>query len=236
MGESHLAVTLERLERRNGVHVDTEPVRIALRQTLTAPADVQVRYKKQTGGHGQFAECSLSVVPLHRGGGFEFSDKIVGGAISKTYIPAVQKGVEDGMRGGSDGLPLVDIGVTLVDGKEHSVDSSEMAFREAGRQAIREAVAKGSPVVLEPVSQVVVVVPTSLQGDVLGDLNARRGRVVGTQAIGVDQHAITALVPDVELRRYAVDLRSITGGRGHFTRRHDHYDVAPPGVVEAERA
>src|SRR5205085_1600676 len=110
---------------------------------------------------------------------------------------------------------------------------SEMAFREAGRQAIREAVAKAAPVVLEPVSQVVVVVPSTLQGDVLGDVNARRGRVVGTQAVGTDRHAIHALVPDVELRRYAIDLRSMTGGRGSFTRKHDHYDIAPAGVVEA---
>jgi elongation factor G len=235
-GESHVSVTLERLARRYGVNVDTEPVRIAFRQTITKPVDVQVRYKKQTGGHGQFAECSLTVVPLDRGTGFEFGAKIVGGAISKTYIPAVRKGVEDGMRGDRSGFPIVDLGVTLVDGKEHAVDSSEMAFREAGRQAIREAVAKGDAVTLEPLSQVVVVVPSSLQGDVLGDINARRGRVLGTQAVGVDVHAITAVVPDLELLRYAVDLRSITGGRGHFTRRPDRYDVAPPGVAPAEGA
>jgi elongation factor G len=233
-GESHLAITLERLARKYGVEVESEPVRIAFRQTITLPVAVEVRYKKQTGGHGQFAECAINVEPRERGAGFDFTDKVVGGAISKAYIPAVRKGIEEAMKGAPGGLPIVDISVTLVDGKEHSVDSSEMAFREAGRQAIREAVGKAAPVILEPVSQVVVVVPSSLQGDVLGDINSRRGRVLGTESLGGDTHAITALVPDVELRRYAVDLRSLTGGRGSFTRRPDHYDIAPPGLVEAQ--
>ncbi|MCU1498159.1 MAG: fusA [Acidimicrobiales bacterium] len=233
-GESHVAITLERLARRHGAEVDTEPVRIAFRQTITAPVDVRVRHKKQTGGHGQFAECAISVVPLERGAGFDFTDRIVGGAISKPYIPAVLKGIEDAVAGGPGRFPIVDIGVTLVDGKEHSVDSSEMAFREAGRQAIREVMGKAAPVTLEPISRLIVIVPSALQGDVLGDINARRGRVLGTEPVGVDEHAVTALVPDVELRRYPVDLRSLTGGRGRYTRQPDRYDIAPPGLAEAQ--
>ncbi len=233
LGETHVAITLERLARRHGVEVETEPVRIAFRQTIATPVDVRVRHKKQTGGHGQFAECAISVVPLERGAGFEFANKVVGGAISKAYIPAVLKGIEEAVAGGPGGYPIVDVGITLLDGKEHSVDSSEMAFREAGRQAIREAVHQSGPVILEPVSRVVVVVPSALQGDVMGDINARRGRVLGTEPAGTGEHAVTALVPDAELRRYPIDLRSLTGGRGRFTRRPDHYDLAPASLAEA---
>ncbi len=236
VGETHLAIALERLERKFGVRVDTEPVRVPYRETITGEATAEGRHKKQSGGHGQFGVCTIRVRPLERGAGFEFSDRIVGGAISRNYIPAVKRGIEDAMAsGGVFGHPVVDVHVELVDGKEHSVDSSEMAFRTAGRLAIRAALAEADPVLLEPVSKVVVVAPIAQQGDVMGDLNARRGRVQGTEPVGAGEQAVTALVPESELARYAIDLRSLTGGRGRFSARHDHYDVMPPHLADAAR-
>jgi elongation factor G len=236
-GDTHLSMTLERLQRKFGVAVDTEEVRIRYRETITAPAEAEGRHKKQSGGHGQFAVCSITMEPLERGTGFEFVDRIVGGAISRGYIPAVQKGVEETMAsGGVNGYPVVDVRVTLVDGKEHSVDSSEMAFKIAGRLAFREGMAKATPVVLEPVSRVEVTVPMELQGDVMGDLNSRRGRVQGTDAYTDGERVlVTALVPESEIVRYAIDLRSITGGRGSFSVQHDHYDVLPAHLVDRVR-
>lgn len=235
-GEMHLAITIERLERKFGVAVDTEDVIVRYRETISKRSAAEGKHKKQSGGHGQFAVVSIEVEPLERGGGFEFVDKIVGGAISRGYIPAVAKGIEEAMaRGGVNGYPVVDVRVTLVDGKEHSVDSSEMAFRAAGRLAFREAMADAGPVVLEPVARVDVTVPSDLLGDVMGDLNARRGRVQGTEP-GDDGHQVVyALVPESELLRYAVDLRSLTGGRGRYVAEHDHYDVLPANLVEGIR-
>ncbi|MGH9274681.1 MAG: elongation factor G, partial [Acidimicrobiales bacterium] len=181
-GETHLAIALERLERKFGVGVTTEDVRVRYRETITETAEAEGRHKKQSGGHGQFAVASIRVEPLERGAGFEFVDKIVGGAISRSYIPAVERGVVETMaHGGVNGHPVVDVQVTLLDGKEHSVDSSEMAFRVAGRLAFREAMAKAGPVVLEPIARLDVTVPSELLGDVMGDLNSRRGRVQGTE-------------------------------------------------------
>jgi elongation factor G len=235
-GEMHLAITIERLERKFGVAVDTQDVVVRYRETISRPAAAEGKHKKQSGGHGQFAVVSIEVEPLERGGGFEFVDKIVGGAISRGYIPAVAKGIEEAMaRGGVNGYPVVDVRVTLVDGKEHSVDSSEMAFRAAGRLAFREAMAQAGPVVLEPVARVDVTVPAELLGDVMGDLNARRGRVQGTEPGDDGEQVVYALVPESELLRYAVDLRSLTGGRGRFAAEHDHYDVLPAHLVESIR-
>jgi len=231
-GDTHLAISLEKLERKFGVAVSTEEVQVRYRETISRAASAEGRHKKQSGGHGQFAVASIEVEPLERGGGFEFVDKIVGGAISRSYIPAVAKGVEETMqRGGVNGYPVVDVRVTLVDGKEHSVDSSEMAFRAAGRLAFREAMAAADPVVLEPVSRVDVTVPSEMLGDVMGDLNARRGRVQGTEPGEVGEQVVYALVPESELARYAVELRSLTGGRGRFHADHDHYDVLPGHLV-----
>jgi elongation factor G len=194
------------------------------------------KHKKQSGGHGQFGVCVINVAPTERGAGFEFVDKIVGGAISRSYIPAVQKGIGEAMSaGGVFGHPVVDVRVELTDGKEHNVDSSEMAFKIAGRLAIREALAKASPVLLEPVSLLEVTVPMECQGDVMGDLNARRGRVQGTEAADAGEQTITAIVPTSEILRYAVELRSITGGRGTFVATHDHYDVLPAHLVDKVR-
>ena len=235
-GETHLAITLERLERKFGVNLTTEDVQVRYRETISAPASAEGKHKKQSGGHGQFAVASIEVEPLERGEGFEFVDKIVGGAISRGYIPAVAKGVEETMaRGGVNGYPVVDVRVTLVDGKEHSVDSSEMAFRAAGRIGFREAMAKASPVVLEPIMKLDVTVPADLLGDVMGDLNSRRGKVQGTEQGEGGEQTIYALVPESELLRYAIDLRSLTGGRGRFAIAHDHYDVLPSHLVDKIR-
>jgi elongation factor G len=235
-GETHLAITLERLERKFGVNLTTEDVQVRYRETISTAADAEGRHKKQSGGHGQFAVASIRLEPLERGAGFEFVDKIVGGAVSRQYIPAVAKGIEEAMaRGGVNGHPVVDVRATLLDGKEHSVDSSEMAFRAAGRLAFREAMTKAEPVVLEPVARLDVTVPSDLLGDVMGDLNSRRGKVQGTEPGELGEQVIYALAPESELLRYAVELRSLTGGRGRFTIAHDHYDVLPSHLVDRVR-
>jgi len=233
MGETHLAVVVERLKRKFGVEVETEEVQVAYRETITKSAQAEGKYKKQTGGHGQFGVAVLRVEPQGRGDGFVFEDKVVGGAIPRQFIPAVEKGViEAMMSGGHFGYPVVDVKVTCLDGKYHPVDSSEMSFKTAGALGFREACAQAGPVLLEPISLLEVTVPTSLQGDVLGDLNSRRGRVQGTEQVGDGESVVKSLVPTAELGRYAIDLRSITGGRGRFAVSHDHYDPVPQQLAD----
>ena len=232
-GETHLAIVSERLHRKFGVEVETEDVIVPYRETITGNAEAEGKYKKQTGGHGQFGVANLRVEALPRGGGFQFIDKIVGGAIPKQFIPAVEKGIAEAMeQAGVFGYPVVDVQVTLFDGKFHSVDSSEMSFKMAGSLGFREAMAKANPVLLEPVSLLEVTVPNAYQGDVMGDLNARRGRVQGTEAAGDGEQTIVALVPTSEVMRYSIDLRSMTGGRGRFTVQHDHYDQLPSHLYD----
>jgi elongation factor G len=233
MGDTHLSIVTERLQRKFGVEVVTEDVRVPYRETITGSAEAEGKYKKQTGGHGQFGVAFLKVQPKERGGGFEFIDKIVGGAIPRQFIPAVEKGVLETMStAGVFGYPVVDVAVTVFDGKFHPVDSSEMSFKMAGSLGFKEAMAKAGPVLLEPISMLEVTVPATSQGDVMGDLNSRRGRVQGTEVAGEGEQTITALVPTSEILRYAIDLRSLTGGRGRFTVRHDHYDVLPAHLVD----
>jgi elongation factor G len=233
MGDTHLSIVTERLHRKFGVEVLTDDVKVAYRETITTPAEAEGKYKKQTGGHGQFGVAFLKVEPKERGGGFEFVDKIVGGAIPRQFIPAVEKGVLETMStAGVFGYPVVDVRVTVFDGKFHPVDSSEMSFRMAGSLGFRDAMAKAGPVLLEPVSVLEVTVPIAYQGDVMGDLNSRRGRVQGTEVVALGEQMITAQVPTSEILRYAIDLRSITGGRGRFSARHDHYDVLPAHLVD----
>jgi len=232
MGETHLGIALERLARKFGVQVDTDDVKVAYRETITAAAEAEGRYKKQTGGHGQFGVAFLRVEPLERGAGFEFVDQIVGGAIPRQFIPAVEKGVAETMQnGGVNGFPVVDVRVTCFDGKYHSVDSSEMSFKMAGSLGFKEAMAKASPIVLEPISELVVIAPEATQGDIMGDLNSKRGRIQGSSAMGNGEVEIVTRVPTSEILRYAIDLRSLTGGRGRFTMKHSHYDPVPPHLV-----
>jgi len=236
VGETHVAVTVERLKRKFGVEVETGEVQVAYRETITKASQAEGKYKKQTGGHGQFGVAVLRIEPMDRGEGFAFEDKVVGGAIPRQFIPAVEKGVIDAMStGGYYGYPVVDVRVMCLDGKYHPVDSSEMSFRTAGSLAFREAIAGAGPVLLEPISLLEVTVPVGLQGDVLGDLNGRRGRVQGTEVGDDGQSLLQALVPTAELGRYAIDLRSITGGRGSFGVTFDHYDVVPQNLADKLR-
>jgi elongation factor G len=233
MGDTHLSIVTERLSRKFGVEVETEDVRIPYRETITGTAEAEGKYKKQTGGHGQFGVAFVRLEPKERGGGFEFVDKIVGGAIPRQFIPAVEKGILETMStAGVHGYPVVDVRATVFDGKYHPVDSSEMSFKMAGSLGFKEAMAKANPVLLEPISLLEVTVPSQYQGDIMGDLNSRRGRVQGTENVGVGEQMVTALVPTSEIVRYAIDLRSITGGRGRFTAGHDHYDLLPAHLVD----
>jgi len=236
-GETHVAVTLERLARKFGVNVETEDVRVPYRETITGAAEAEGKLKKQSGGHGQYAVANLRVSPRPRGAGFEFVDKIVGGAIPRQYIPAVQKGIEETMTsGGVHGFPVVDVQVECFDGKFHTVDSSEMAFKTAAAVGFKEAMSRAGVAVLEPITLLKVTVPSAYQGDVMGDINSRRGRVQGTETVGHGEQEVTAHVPSSELLRYAIDLRSMTGGRGRFTVQHDHYDVLPAHLVDKAAA
>ena len=227
-GETHVTVALERMARRLGVEVEVEELQVAYRETVTGTARFEGKHKKQSGGHGQFAVATVTVEPLPRGTGFEFVDAVVGGAIPRQYIPAVERGVLEAMQaGGVHGYPVVDVRVTCDDGRSHPVDSSEMAFKLAGALALRGAVEAAGAVVLEPVTQVQVEVPDDLLGDVLGDLSARRGKVQGTESLGGHDQLVTALVPEAELRRYAVELRALTSGRAHFRTTPAGYEIAP---------
>ncbi len=233
LGETHLRIALDRLQRKFGVGVATADVRVAYRETITGSGEAEGRHKKQSGGKGQFAVAFVRVRPRGRGEGFSFVDAIVGGAIPRQFIPAVEKGVAETMaEGGVLGFPVVDVEVTCYDGKFHAVDSDEMSFRIAGRLGFKDACAKASPVVLEPVSRLEIIVPMDVQGDVLGDLNARRGRVQGTEPAGPGEQVIVALVPTSEALRYAIDLRSMTSGRGRFSATHDHYAPLPPHLAD----
>ncbi|MEK7423860.1 MAG: elongation factor G [Actinomycetota bacterium] len=237
MGDTHVAVALERLAGKFGVAVDTVPLRVPYRETIAGRASAEGKVKKQSGGHGQYAVAMLRVEPLPRGAGFEFVDAVVGGAIPRNLVPAVHKGVEECMvAGGLHGFPVVDVRVECYDGKFHSVDSSEMAFKTAASLGFKDALAVAGAIVLEPVSLLKVTVPSGTQGDVLGDITARRGRVMGSDAADHGEQTITAHVPTRELLRYAVELRSMSGGRGTFTAEHDHYEVLPTHLVAEAKA
>ncbi|MGI8652060.1 MAG: elongation factor G-like protein EF-G2 [Geodermatophilaceae bacterium] len=236
MGESHADVVLDRL-RGQGVDLETVPVIVALRETLVAPAQGLGRHVKQSGGHGQYAVAKVTVEPLERGAGFEFVDKVVGGAVPHNYIPSVEKGVRTQMERGIDaGFPLVDLRVTLVDGKAHSVDSSDAAFQTAGSLALREAGAQAGIALLEPVHDVLITVPDEHVGTVMSDLSSRRGHVTGTEATGGEHTVVRAEIPEASLIRYAIDLRSFTGGTGRFTRSFLRYDPMPDAAAAEVRA
>jgi len=232
MGEAHADVLITRLADRYAVHVETEPFLVSLRETFGGAGKGLGRHVKQSGGHGQFAVCHIEVEPLPEGGGFEFVDKVVGGAVPRNFIPSVEKGVRAQMeRGVRAGYPMVDLRVTLTDGKAHSVDSSDMAFQMAGSLALREAAGATTVTMLEPYDVVAVVVPDDHVGAAMSDLSSRRARLLGTDKVGDDRTVISAEVPQTELVRYAVDLRSSTHGTGSFTRTFGHYEPMPEDVA-----
>jgi elongation factor G len=237
MGEAHAGVVLDALSRRYGVAVDPVELRVPLRETFDGKAKGHGRHVKQSGGHGQFAVCDIEVEPLPEGSGFEFVDKVVGGAVPRNFIPSVEKGVRAQMeKGVGAGYPVVDIRVTLFDGKAHSVDSSDFAFQMAGGLALREAASATKVNLLEPVDEVSVVVPDDFVGAVMSDLAGRRGRVVGSDRVGDDRTVVKAEIPEVELTRYAIDLRSLAHGAGSFTRHFARYEPMPEQAAAKVRA
>ncbi len=232
MGEAHVDVLLDRLTHRYGVAVDSVPLRVSLRETFASPSKGHGRLVKQSGGHGQFAVCDIEVEPLPPGSGFEFVDKVVGGSVPRNFISSVEKGVRAQMeRGVAAGYPLIDIRVTLVDGKAHSVDSSDMAFQQAGGLALKDAAAAASISLLEPVDHIRVLVSDEYVGAVMSDLSGRRGKVSGSEPIGSGRTQITAEVPELELTRYAVEIRSLSHGTASFTRSYSGHEPMPPQVA-----
>jgi len=232
LGQIHVETILDKLKRKFGVEAQLNTPKVPYRETIKGKIRVQGKHKKQTGGHGQFGDCWIQIEPLPRGKGFEFVDAIVGGVIPKTYIPAVEKGiVEASQKGVLAGFPAVDFKVTLDDGSYHQVDSSEMAFKIAGSLAFKKAVEGANPTLLEPIMKVTITTPEDYMGDIMGDLNGRRGRVMGMDNAGKNQ-VINAQVPMAEFLSYASDLRSMTGGRGMFTMEFSHYDEVPAQIAE----
>ncbi|MYG93378.1 MAG: elongation factor G [Acidimicrobiia bacterium] len=236
LGDAHLRLAIARLERM-GIDVAIEELRVPYRQTITGNGDAEGKHKKQSGGHGQFGIAYVRVEPLPRGTGFEFVDAVTGGSIPRQYIPAVEAGVRDAMtEGGGLRFPIVDVRATVYDGKHHSVDSSEFSFQMAGKLAFSAAFAQANPVVLEPMAQVEITVAAEYQGDVMGDLSSRRGQVQGTDTGPWGEQVVHAIVPEAELVRYAIELRSLTGGRASFKAERVGYEIFGGALPEAATA
>jgi len=233
LGELHLRLILEKLKNR-GLLVDTSPPKIAYRETISLPAEGHHRHRKQTGGSGQFGEVYLRIQPMERGAGFEFADEIFGGTIPGQYVPAVEKGCRDLLEiGPLSGSPLVDVKVTVYDGKHHPVDSKEIAFRTAGKLAFRDAILKAKPVILEPIVKMEVSVPDKHLGTVTGDISGKRGRILGTDVMSGGMSMVTATAPLSEVMHFQSQLKSITGGQGNFSMELSHYDPVPPAVAQS---
>jgi len=231
-GQLHIEVVVDQLKNKFGCEVILHPPKVPYRETITTSADVRARHKKQSGGRGQFADCAIKLEPLPRGTGYEFVDEIFGGAIPQTYRPAVDKGIQEAAANGVlAGYPVVDFKVILYDGKDHPVDSSEMAFKIAGSLAFKEAVQKAKPALLEPIMNVEITVPDENTGDIMGDLSSRRGRPQGMDPVGSNA-VIKAQVPMAEMLTYSSDLTSMTGGRGSYTMEFSHYEIVPAHVSE----
>src|SRR6266545_989724 len=231
--EDKMSQAIARLSSRYGVAVETVPLRVPLRETVAGKARGLGRNVKQTGGHGEFGICHIEVEPRPSGSGFEFIDKIVGGVVPRQFIPSVEKGVRAQMEAGVlAGYPMVDIRVTLFDGKAHAVDSSDMAFQKAGRAALRDAAEKAQVLLLEPVDEVSVLVADDYVGAVMSDLSSRRGRVLGTESIAGGRTLVKAEVPQLEIIRYAIDLRSMSQGTGTFNRSFLRYDPLPSHLID----
>ncbi len=231
MGDVHLSVMVERMRKRFNVEVELNTPKVAYKETITKSAKVQGKYKRQSGGRGQYGDCWLEVTPLQRGGDFEFVDKVVGGAIPRNFIPSVEKGVRQACSEGAiAGYPIVDTRVILFDGSYHDVDSSDMAFQIAGAMALRKAIQQAGPALLEPIMDVEVTIPEEYMGHISGDLNSRRGRVIGMDSNGRLQ-IIKAQVPQSEMFKYANSLRSMTQGRGSYTMKYSHYEEVPAKIA-----
>jgi elongation factor G len=227
VGDNHLEITREKIRRKFGVEVKLDPPKIPYKETITMSANAEYKHRKQTGGHGQYGHVLLELEPLPRGGGFEFVKKIVGGAIPQNYIPSVEKGVNEAKQEGVlAGYPVVDVKVSLYDGSFHPVDSSDIAFKVAGAQALKKGLSQAQPVLIEPVMKLTITVPETYTGDITSDLNTKRGRVLGMNP-GNGINVIEAQAPYAELVRYALNLRSLTQGRGSFVMEFDHYEEVP---------
>jgi len=232
MGQLHIEVVCEKLKRKYGAEVQLKAPKVPYKETIKTSASSQGKYKKQSGGRGQYGDTWIKIEPLPRSKGFEFVDQIVGGAIPKNYISAVEKGVREAMAEGHlAGYPMVDVRASLYDGSYHDVDSSDMAFKIAGSMGFKACVEKARPVILEPIMLMEITVPDESMGDVIGDLNSRRGRVLGMETKGHTQ-AIKAHVPMAEVLKYSQDLNAMTSGRGGFTMEFARYDELPPHLVE----
>ncbi len=232
MGQVHIEITIEKLKRKFGVEVNLTTPKVPYKETIKGKTRIQGKYKKQSGGRGQYGDTWLEIEPLPRGTGFEFVDRIIGGAIPRQYIPAVEKGIVEAMLEGSlAGYPVVDVRVSLVDGSFHTVDSSEMAFKIAGSMGFKKGMLDCQPTLLEPIVTIDIEIPDEYMGDVIGDLNSRRGRVLGMDSKGPHQ-IIKGQVPLAEILTYAPDLRSITSGRGTFTYQPSHYEEVPPFIAD----
>ncbi|MEW6427928.1 MAG: elongation factor G [Thermodesulfobacteriota bacterium] len=232
IGQLHLTVLGERIKRKFGVEMVLERLKVPYLETIKKTASAQGRHKKQSGGRGQFGDSWVEISPLPRGGGFEFEDRIVGGVIPRQYIPAVEKGIQEAMENGVvAGFPMVDVKAAVFDGSYHTVDSSEMAFKISGSLAFKNAVQNAMPVILEPIMEMVIRVPKDYVGDVIGDLNSRRGKVMGMDS-DPKAELITAQVPMAEVLEYAPDLTSITAGRGSFTMKMSHYEEVPAMLTD----
>jgi elongation factor G len=232
MGQQHLEVTVERLKTKFGVEVEMSVPKVPYKETIKGKAQLQSRYKKQTGGRGQFGDVWLEIQAMPRGGGFEFVNKIVGGSVPRQYIPAVEKGVQEAMvEGVQAGYPVTDVRVTLYDGSFHAVDSSEMAFKIAASMGFKKGFMDCSPILLEPLVNLDITVPDDFMGAVIGDLNSRRGKVMGMDPQG-DVQIVKAQVPMAEILTYAPDLRSMTEGRASFASTFSHYEEVPAHLAE----
>lgn len=233
MGELHLEIAKDKLKRKFGVEVEFKTPRIPYKETIKKKAHVDSKYKKQSGGKGQYGHCVIDIEPLERGKYFDFIDKTVGGAIPKNFIPSIEKGIRNTMeKGAIAGYPIVDISITVVDGSYHTVDSSDMAFQIAGSMGLKKGMADASPCLLEPINNVEITVPDQYMGDVIGDINSKRGRIMGMDPAGKGNQIVKAQVPLAEMQRYAIDLRSMTQGRGVYTMEFDHYEEVPSQIAE----
>ncbi len=233
LGESHVDVAVERMRRKFGIEVQTEVPKVPYKETITVGTKAEYKHKKQTGGHGQYGHVLLELTPLPRGSGFEFTETVVGGTVPKNYIPAVEKGVNEAVHEGAvAGYPVVDVRVNLYDGSYHPVDSSEMSFKIASSYAFKKGMSQGQPVLLEPIVDVKITVPDAFMGDVIGDLNSKRARVLGMNPQGGFSE-IEAQAPLAEMLRYSTDLRSITQGRGSFAMEFSHYEEVPAHVTQS---